>query len=799
MIPIKNTFRPLFRKGEHSLARIISLVTGLAFGLLLLAEVFYYFSYDGFYPDAKRIYVVQEQFRQDKSTDKLETYPNVSGAIGPGLKAEVPGIELSCRLNSLGSNIIYTEEMNRVEAQVSLADEFVFDILPRPMLSGDPGQILQTPMSCMVSDKIADALGGHVVGKTITLKRYPGKVLTIKGVFEDLPENTNYEYDLLISMVSTGEFTWDGRENWMGNDRYYTCVKLEEGVGPESIAPAVRQMQVVHQNIEELEEKYGGIVVQYAFTPIRKIHSNNVKDMIIILSTIALAVLLVSLMNYILLTLSSLANRAKSSAVYKTFGAQSENLQRLIFGETLVLFLLSLLGAFLLIAAIKPFAESQLEHSIRAILNPYVLWPLLMTIIILVGITSYLPGRFFSLIPVASVFRKYRQGKNKWKQGLLAVQFIGSSFILIVMTVVTLQYSNMKNADHGYQTKGVYYGSTVGIDGSKLPVILNELRAMPEVEQVGIGTDLPLSGASGNNVRSIEKNQDLFNVADFYFADENFLSILGIRASRGSDFSPETALENDVLISEKGAGLLLMNTGWTDEVVGKQVIITEHGNTNICGVFPDFVIRSMANPDERPAVFFYTPESRFEEMKREKPGAPFLILVKVVEGSEAGMMKKFREVFNLGMAEDDAIIYSLESELQNNYASEKGFRNALLAGNMVIFLITVIGLIGYTTSEANRRRKELSIRRINGARHSNILRIFILDLGYLAVPSVVAGLIAAWLTVDKWMQNFAVKISLQWQIFFLCSFFILLLVAAVSILNYYRTANRNPVEALRYE
>jgi putative ABC transport system permease protein len=797
MIPIKNMFRPLFRKGEHSLARIISLVTGLAFGLLLLAEVFYYFSYDGFYPDAKQIYVVHEQFRRDKSTDKLESFPRVSGAIGPGLKAEVPGIELSCRLNALGPNVIYTEERKRLEAHVSLADEFVFDILPRPMLYGDPRQILQTPMSCMVSDKIADAMGGNVVGKTITIKRFPGKVLTIEGVFEGLPEHTNYHYDLLISMVSTGEFTWDGRENWMGNDRYYTCVKLEEGVGPESLAPAVRQMQVVHQNIEELEEKYGGIVVQYAFMPIRKVHSNNVKDMIIILSTIALAVLLVSLMNYILLTLSSLANRAKSSAIYKTFGAQSENLQQLIFGETLVLFLLSLLGAVLLIAAIKPFAESQLDHSIGAILNPYVLWPLLLTILILVSITSYLPGRFFSLIPVASVFRKYRQGKNKWKQGLLAVQFIGSSFILIVMIVVTLQYSNMKNADHGYQTKGIYYGSTVGMDGSKLPVILSELRAMSDVEQVGMGFALPLKGASGNNVRSIEENQDLFNVADFYFADENYLSILGIRATEGQDFSPETALANDVLISEKGAGLLLMNTGWTDGVVGKQIIITE--NTNICGVFPDVVIRSMANPDERPSVYFYTPEARFEEMKRENAGAPFLILVKVVEGSEAGMMKKIREVFNLGMEEDDAIILSLESELQNNYASEKGFRNALLAGNMVIFLITVIGLIGYTTSEANRRRKELSIRRINGARHSNILRIFILNLGSLAVPSVVAGLIAAWLMVDKWMQNFAVKITLQWQIFFLCSFFILLLVAAVSILNYYRTANRNPIEALRYE
>lgn len=799
MIPIKNMFRPLFRKGEHSLARIISLVTGLAFGLLLLAEVFYYLSYDGFYPDAKRIYVVQEQFRRDKSSDELRTYPRVSGAIGPGLKAEVPGIERACRLNSIGTNVIYTEEMNRLEAQVSLADEFVFDVLPRPILIGDPGQILQTPMACLVSDKIADAMGGHVVGKTITLKAHPGKVLTIKGVFQDLPENTNYEYDLLISMVSTGEFTGDGRENWMGNDRYYTCVKLEEGKGPESLGPAVRQMQVVHQNIEELEEKYGGIVVQYVFIPIRKIHASNVKDMIIILSTIALAVLLVSLMNYILLTLSSLANRAKSSAVYKTFGAQRENLQRLIFGETLVLFSLSLLGAFLLIAAIKPFAESQLDHSITAILNPYVLWPMLLTVLILVGLTSYLPGRFFSLIPVASVFRKYRQGKNRWKQGLLAVQFIGSSFILIVMIVVTLQYSNMKNADHGYRTEGIYYGSTVGMDGSKLRVILNELRAMPEVEQVGIGLELPIFGASGNNVRSIEENQDLFNVADFYYADENYLSILNIRATEGQNFSPENALTGDVLISEKGAGMLLLNTGWTDGVVGKQIQITEHGKMNICGVFPDFVIRSMANPDERPAVFFYTPESRFEEMKMERPGAPLLILVRVAEGVEAGMMNKIRGVFNLGMSEDDAIIYSLESELQNNYASEKGFRNALMAGNMVILLITVIGLIGYTTSEANRRRKELSIRRINGARHSNILRIFIRDLGYLAVPSIVAGLIAAWLMVDKWMQNFAVKIPLQWEIFLLCSFFILLLVGAVSILNYYRTANRNPIEALRYE
>jgi putative ABC transport system permease protein len=164
-----------------------------------------------------------------------------------------------------------------------------------------------------------------------------------------------------------------------------------------------------------------------------------------------------------------------------------------------------------------------------------------------------------------------------------------------------------------------------------------------------------------------------------------------------------------------------------------------------------------------------------------------------------GMMKKITDVFNQGMAENDAIIYSLGGELQDMYNSEKGFRNAMMAGNLVIFLITVIGLLGYTTNEANRRRKELAIRRISGANLSNILRLFIRDLEYLAIPSVVAGLIAAWLTVDKWMQNFAAKISLPWQVFVLSSVFILLLVAMVAAVNYTRTANRNPIEALRYE
>ena len=796
---LKPAFRRLFRKGEHTATRIVSLVAGLAFGILLLSEVFYYYSFDSFYPDANRIYVVHENFRMDKSSDKLESHPGVSGAIAPGLKSEVPGIESATRLNSIGEQVFYTEDLKSYKAEFSLADEYLFDVIPVPMLSGNPKEILKSPMTCMVSSEIADEIGNNVIGKTIELKRYPNKKLTIAGVFETLPENTNYEYDVLISMVSTKQFMWDGTENWMGNDRYRAYVKLEPGIDPESLAPAVRKMQEKHQDIEKLEQQQQGMVLKYSFKPVQKMYVDNVKDMIIVLSTIAIAVLFVSLMNYILLTMSTLVNRAKSSAIRKTCGAQASNLQRLIFTETLLLFIISISGAALIIIILKPIAEAQLGHQLSSALNPYVIWPLLGLLIVVIVLTSYLPGRFYSRIPVATAFHTFKQKRTKWKLALLSFQFIGAAFILTVLVIVSMQYDSMKNANHGYRTEGVYFGSTTGMEGEKISTVLNELRAMPEVETVGLGFDVPINGASGNNVLSPDEQKELFNVADFYEVDENYLSILDIKVNEGQSFSSGNTATNEVLISHKGAELLKLNNGWTDGVVGKQITVTEHGSTTISGVFPDFIVRSISDPDFRPSVFFYLPEAKFIQNKIDNPATSYDILIKVHDEAQTGIMKKITGVFNLALPYNDAVIKSLEDEQLNIYQAEKGFRNAMMAGNVVILLITVIGLLGYTTNEAARRRKELAVRRISGATLKDILQVFILELEFIAIPAVLIGLVGAWLTAGKWMQNFSVKIPLQWGIFVGCSLFILLLVALIAAVNYIRTANQNPVEALRYE
>jgi len=314
-----------------------------------------------------------------------------------------------------------------------------------------------------------------------------------------------------------------------------------------------------------------------------------------------------------------------------------------------------------------------------------------------------------------------------------------------------------------------------------------------------LGLCVPTEGASGNNISLPNEEKELFNVADFYWIDENYLSILNIPVTEGSNFSRESCVPYDFLISHKGANMLLINSGWKDGVLGKQITLSEHGTNTIRGVFPDFIINSMADPDQRPSVFSFLPDDRFQEMIEKNPSFSCYILVKAFKEAQIDVMKKMTDVLNIALPFQDAVVKSLDNEKTALYSSEKGFRTAMLAGNVIILLITFIGLLGYTTTEVSRRSKELAIRKIGGARLSDILKIFIRDLEYVALPAVLTGLAGAWFVSHKWMENFATKTPLHWGLFFSCSLIVLSLIALISALNYIVIANRNPVEALRYE
>jgi putative ABC transport system permease protein len=345
----------------------------------------------------------------------------------------------------------------------------------------------------------------------------------------------------------------------------------------------------------------------------------------------------------------------------------------------------------------------------------------------------------------------------------------------------------------------VYYGSASGMTANKLSTVLNELKSLPEIERVGIGSSLPTESASGNNIRLPDEGKDLFNVADMYWIDDEYLSILNIPVTEGTGFSRENTITNDFIISRKGAELLSINTGWNDGVIGKQIHLTEHGTNTIKGVFPDFVIESFTAPDLRPAMFSYMSDDKFEKLIEQNPNYSFYILVKAHDGTPVDIMKKISDVLNIALPHRDAVVKNLEIEKQELYSSMEGFRTAMFAGNIVILLITFLGLLGYTANEASRRSKELAIRRISGARLTEILNVFLKELDFIALPAVLAGLAAGFIVAQKWMENFALKTTLPLWVFLVCGLCVLVFISLVTALNYIIIANRNPVEAIRHE
>jgi len=426
---------------------------------------------------------------------------------------------------------------------------------------------------------------------------------------------------------------------------------------------------------------------------------------------------------------------------------------------------------------------------------------LIMTILIIP--IGYFPGRSYARTPVAVAFRTYHQKKTGWKKALLAFQFAGVSLFIALLVVVSLLYSKVLDADHGYNTDNVFYASVTGMNPHKIQTVLNELAALSEVEHVALGVELPIFHASGNNVFSPDGERELFNAADMYYIDHEYFSVLGIPITSGSGFDEEKSVVNEIVISQKFADMLVLNNGWNDGVVGKSVTITEHHNVNtssrITGIYPNLAIGTVFFSDTRPSVFFYWPRQQFIDIYEQHPDFSFNILIKTFPGIHADINKKLTSILNSAVLRGQTEVESLELALLNAYQPAKSFRNAIFTGSAIVLLISLMGLLGYLSEEITRQRKSLAIRKINGASNMQVVRLFVYGLTKLAIPFVSVGLIGAWFLSGLWMENFSIKFPLHWYIFVLSGLCILIIVGTTAVIKSLGAALKNPVEALRYE
>lgn len=771
------------------LIKVLSLSIGLSVGIVLIAKVFFELSYDSFYKDIDRVYTIRNYYSQHGDE---HDYGQVSGAVPVGFMEEVPGIEVGTRTTYVFNGDIYLDaDGNKLKGILVCADTCFFKVFDRPILAGDPVQVLGKWGSVMVSRSFAEKMGGvqECIGKQIANADMDGLKLTIEGVFEDFPKNGSLDYDILLSMDTYGKRSTD---NWLGNDRYKGYVKLAPGIDPNTLSDAIRKMQEAHQPLEQMEAQ--GISLRYFLSPFSTMHTSSpkVKTQVILLSIIAALLIIISLLNYILIVISSMVKRSKEVGVRKCYGAEGKHIYWMLTKEALLHITLSLVIAAIIIFAGRGIVENLLGVPFQTLLVPQSIVAIAAVLLFVLVISIVVPAELYQRIPVLAAIKNHTENSRRWKLSLIGVQVLINVFLVVMMLIIGSQYQKVSNADTGYDYKNLYYFDLFDGDRHAQVRAVETLRRLPEVSGVAAAYNLPYAGSNGDNVYLPEDDRELFNIADQYECSPEFYELLNIRFVEGR--APRDSSE--VVVDEKFVQKMASFTDWSDGAVGKQVFITGHGENGmmdkgyftISGVYKNYLIGNLQDVDERPSALFY---GEIGSMAHWMPH----ILFKV----RPDALEKVRGALNEALPDKEINIVSYAEGMRAAYADSKKMRNTMALGVVFSLLIAFLGLIGFIKDESLRRSKEMAVRKINGATNRDILGIFAKDIMKLSAVMAVIACTAAFFVAHKWLEQFAEKVSLNPLYFIGGAALTLLIVLSVLVLNCLKIARANPVDSLKNE
>lgn len=783
-------FRSLFKKGRLNGIKILSLGIGLAMGLVLISKVCFELFYDDFYPDAERIYQIQENMSLGEQ--KVEKNPTSSGGIAVGMREEIPEVETATRIEILGDdNVFFTSDKRKYTADCIMADSCFFDVLPRKMLIGDAKQILSRPLYAMVSEKLARKIGKpeEAIGLVIELNSFPGRRITVAGIFEDVPENSHLRYNMILSLSSSHPlYGWDCLNGWIGCERFHSYVKLRPGADKEAVEAEMARMLDRHVDPQQLEKE--GITYQIILEELADVYSGlpSTKRMAVMLSLIAFILLFAAVMNYVLIVISSLVGRTKEIAVHKCYGASGRHISGMIFSETLVHLILSLLVAGLLVLAFRGTVEEVVKASLGGLFTVRSCAVLAGVCAMIFVLSGLIPSQLFMRIPVASAFRSFKESRRAWKKALLFVQFAASAFLVALLIVIGLQYERMINDKPGYAYENILYGDFKGIESGAARMAMEEISRLPKVVGVSTCSTLPIFCESGDLVFRPNSDEMILHFDDLYEVDASYIPLMEMSILQGKNFDVNTSDSAQVVVSKQMADKLCDLLGWPDGIVGKSLEIGGHQAHifTVIGVYDDIRIGSMEKKEKSPSALFY---SRY-------PGS--ILIVKLQE-MQPENIQKVADVLKRVLPDKEVSISSYKASMTSLYKDARLFRNAVMWGGIVTLLITLIGLIGYTNDEIGRRSKEIAVRKINGATLKDILGLISADAIYMAIPAVAFGVIGAYMTGEKWLEQFAEKISLSLWIFIGSAILIIGVVFVTVVIRTYAVANENPVKCLKDE
>ena len=765
----------------------LSLGIGLAITIILVAKICFELSYDRCYRDYENIYQIRTGYDQQ---GHLHDFAGISGAVAPGFRQYVPGVESATRTTFfVESERFKDEDGNTISGKLIIADTSYFDVFPAEILAGDPKTALSVTDNLMISRSFAEKLGGvrEAVGKMIESEEYEGYKMTVAGVFEDFPYQSSQKYDILLSMESLSKRTTD---NWLGNDRYIGYARLEDGVDYKMLAPAIRLMQEKNQPLEQIEKS--GSKIWYYLSPLANRHTSedNVRNMLIILGVVSVLLLAISLLNYVLFVISAMVKRSKEVGVRKCYGAGISSIYSMMTKEAALDVAASLAVAALLILAFRSIIGDLVGVPVEALFVPWTTITLVAVVTMVFIVAALVPARLYSNIPIATAIRNYKENKRVWKLALLFAQICVCTILMSLVVVIGLQYNKAINDKPGYEYENLIFTSLRGTNRAVHQSVIDKIRGIPGVEDVQMSYDIPLNPSSGNNVFLWEEPvRELFNIADQYEGTEGLFKMMGIPFIEGR--FPQTLTE--VAVSESFLEKMAEFEDWSDGAVGKQVYISEHSNNGqaftVCGVYKDYRIRNLTNPDERASVKFLG--------KVEDGYMPYLIVK--VDKVNSEILEKADAVLKETFPNLELVFKAYKDEMRETYSDERKMRNTILAGCAICILIALFGLVGYVRDESERRSKETAVRKINGASTKDVLGLFVGEILKLGLVAAVLADVGAFFIARVWLENFAEKITLSPLIFIAADIIILAIVAATVVLNSLRISRSNPVYSLKNE
>lgn len=770
------SLRYLLKNRGNSTTRLLSLALGLIVSLLICSYVGLNLSYGRFFPDKERVYKMFENSAQFGISQAMLQ------SIAPTLAENIPQIEAAThhfdRLMQIKVGDIPVDYR-----YLNVGSDF-FTVLDFGVISGDPKRILSDEglanSEVMISERLAKTLFGNndPLGRIITTTS--GKEYVVGGVFQTPPVTNPLDDFDIVDYLRFDPAT----ANWNGDDSYPTYIKLEKGATIEEVEQEVSKFIANNEMLKMMVEMWQA---EFFFVPIEDAYyvDNNLRTAQTIYGILAVLALLVATLNYVLLTLSSLAKRSRTVAMLRCNGATRGDIFRMLLSETLIMVVASILLAIFILACLHQEIYQFLGYNLTQLFALERIWIPATVCVVSFLVAGLIPAALYSRVSLSYAFRRGADNRTWWKRSLLFVQVACTTGVTCFLLITAQQSKYVMKANLGYEYERVItmnYPATT----SQRSTMVDELKRQPFVESVGHSVQYPIWGYFGNPIFDVEKKEILFSCRFEYF-DEEYIETMGMEIVAGRNFTTQDALTK-TLVNEE----FVRQHGWTiDEAVGKQYF-QNGGWREVVGVIRDF---TQAGGFVMPLTVYRT-----ACLVEDNVEMPLQLNIRLTELSPENIKSLDEVIAKNYHAKWEYQLIPYANRVKDRFVAREDMRDNVLIVSIVTLIISLIGLVGYLASEMARRRKEIAIRKVNGATTVQILRLLSANFSCVALPAVATGVAGAVWGGERYISMLETMCEpLAWWLFALGATIVIIIVYAILVARTWHTANANPVDMIKSE